>query len=69
MPVSLTAVPTMCAASDAQVQAALSEARDMFQSALACWASDLLTLQRRGCDAPTWTGSHGRSRNSLRKAA
>ena len=69
MPVSLTAVPTMCAASDAQVETVLREARDMFRSALACWVSDLLTLQRRGSDVPTWTGSHGRSRHALLRAA
>ena len=66
---SASLMPLMCAASDAQVQAALREAQRLFGNALACWASDLFNLQRRGFDVPTWTGAPARSRSSLRKAA
>ena len=69
MNTAFSVAPMMCAASDAQAAEALREARDLFRSALACWASDLLNLQRRGWDVPTWTGSHRASRGRLRKAA
>ena len=57
----------MSAASDQVALESLRQARDIFLRTLACWASDLLEVQRLGLDRATWPQAPGRA--GLRRAA
>jgi len=57
----------MSAASDQMALESLCQARYIFQRTLACWASDLLEVQRLGFDRATWP--HAAAGARLRRAA
>lgn len=75
MPVNAFAAgetPMMSAASEADADVALRQARAVFGHTLASWASDMLLLQKRGLHTPSWDGDGTPSdlaTRGLRKAA
>jgi hypothetical protein len=49
-----------------EAERAVSEARRKYARVLACWASDALSLRRRGLDRPVYSG---RAAQNLRTVA